>query len=148
VVGSVPRNYGENLTAICSLTLSGIHTAMLLDGAVDGAAFEVYVEHILAPALTPGQVVIMDNLAVHKRRGVREVIEAAGAQVRFLPAYSPDLNPIEQAFAKLKAALRRAQARTREALEAAIAAAIETITTADAVAFFRDCGYHAPSLPL
>ena len=115
--------------------------ALLLEGATDAAAFELYVEHLLAPTLTPGQIVVLDNLSAHKGSRVRDLIAARGCAVWYLPAYSPDLSPIEEAFAKLKALLRRAEARTRTALEAAIAHALEAITAADSRAFFTDCGY-------
>jgi transposase len=139
--GSVPRNHGTNLTLIASLSLDGIEAPMLLDGAVDGLAFERYVERFLVPTLRPGEVVILDNLAVHKRPAIRALIRGAGCLALFLPSYSPDFNPIEQAFSKVKAYLRRKGVRTREALEAAIAEAIDLISAADATAFFRDCGY-------
>ena len=99
---------------------------------MDSDAFAAYVEHLLCPTLTQGQIVILDNLSVHKRADIRQQIEAAGCQLLFLPAYSPDFNPIEQAFSKLKAWLRQAEARTQDALEAAIAAALNTITRSDA----------------
>jgi transposase len=139
--GRAPRNYGRNLTLIAALTLSGLDAPMLLDGAVDAVAFDRYVEHVLVPSLRPGQLVILDNLAVHKRRAVRRAIAAARCSVLFLPSYSPDFNPIEQAFSKIKAYLRRVGARTQEALERAIATAIDLITPADARAYFLDAGY-------
>lgn len=141
VYGSVPRNYDTNTTLVASLSLEGIEAPMLLDGAMDGLAFAQYVEHFLVPTLRPGEVVILDNLAVHKRPPIRAAIRAAGCRVLFLPSYSPDFNPIEQAFAKIKAYLRRVGARTQEALEAAIAGAIDLITAADAAGFFGHCGY-------
>jgi transposase len=139
--GSVPRNYGTNLTLFASLSLSGISSAMLLDGAADGLSFQLYVERFLVPTLVPRQLVIMDNLSIHKQAPMRRAIEAAGCRVLFLPSYSPDMTPIEQAFSKIKAILRRAGARTREALEAAITEAIDLVTTEDATGFFRHCGY-------
>jgi transposase len=139
--GSVPRNYGTNLTLFASLSLSGIGSAMVLDGAADSISFQLYVEQILVPTLVPRQLVIMDNLSVHKQAPIRHAIEAAGCRVLFLPSYSPDMSPIEEAFSKIKAILRRVEARTREALEAAIAQAIDLVTTADAHGFFRHCGY-------
>ena len=114
---------------------------MILEGAADREAFRVYVERVLLPTLHPGQLIILDNLSVHKQPALRRAIEAAGCRVLFLPTYSPDLNPIEQAFAKLKQLLRHAQAKTTEALETAIAAAIDAITAADARGFFRGWGY-------
>ena len=114
---------------------------MILEEAVDTLAFEAYVEQMLAPSLKLGQIVVLDNLSVHKGERVRQAIEAKGCQVLFLPAYSPDFAPIEEAFSKLKAWLRRLGARTREALEAAIAQALEQITAQDVHGWFWHCGY-------
>jgi transposase len=139
--GQVPRNTPKNTTLIASLTLAGMGPAMTLEGATDTAAFVAYIEQVLAPALRPGQVVVMDNLSAHKSERVRTLIEARGAELWYLPAYSPDLSPIEHAFSKLKTLLRRAAARTREALEQAIAAALDEITAADAAGWFTHCGY-------
>jgi len=147
-IGSVPRNWQTNTTLISALTLSGIEAAMTLDGAVDTPAFEAFVEHVLGPQLRAGQVVLLDNLASHKGPRVRQLIEERGCRLLFLPSYSPDFSPIEQALAKIKQALRRVGARTKEALETAIAEAIELITPADARAFFRHCGYRLSSQPL
>jgi transposase len=130
--GSVPRNRGKNTTLLASLTLEGLGAAMLIEGSVNAAAFEAYVEHLLVPSLHPGQIVVMDNLSVHKGARVRHLIEDKGCQVLFLPAYSPDFSPIEETFSKIKAFLRRAGARTREALEEAIAQALLTVTAQDA----------------
>jgi transposase len=140
-LGSAPRNYGENLTLVAALSLDGLDAPMLLDGAIDTRAFERYVETFLVPTLHPGQVVILDNLSVHKQARIRALIEAAACEVLFLPSYSPDFNPIEMAFSKIKAYIRRVGARTQETLEAAIAAAIELVTTADARGYFHHCGY-------
>jgi transposase len=123
------------------LTLEGITSAMILDGAADREAFRLYVERILVPTLRPHQFVILDNLSVHKQRPIRDAIEAAGCRVLFLPTYSPDFNPIELAFSKIKQHLRRTQARTTEALEEAIAHAIDQVTASDAGGYFRHCGY-------
>ncbi len=139
--GAVPRNWGKNITLIAGLTLSGIQAPFILEGAIDTLAFETYVEQVLAPSLSPGQVVVLDNLSVHKGERVRAAIEARGCQVLFLPAYSPDLTPIEEAFSKLKTWLRRLGARTREALEEAIAQALTQITVQDAHGWFWHCGY-------
>jgi transposase len=138
---SVPRNRGKNITLIASLTLQGIAASMIIEGAANGAAFEAYVEYILAPSLQKGQIVVMDNLRVHKSARVRLLIEEKGCQLRFLPAYSPDFSPIEEAFSKLKTALRRRKARTREALEEAIAQELLTIASQDAQGWFEHCGY-------
>jgi len=139
--GSVPRNRGKNTTLLAALSLSGIGACMILEGAVNAQAFEAYVEQILAPSLAPGQIVLMDNLSVHKRARVRQLIEARGCELRFLPAYSPDSSPIEETFSKLKASLCRVGARTHEALAEAIGQALETVTAADALGWFRHCGY-------
>ena len=140
-IGSVPRNYGASMTLIASLSLSGMGEALILDGAADGAAFEVYIEQLLAPSLRPGQIVILDNLSIHLGSRVKQAIEARGCRLLFLPAYSPDLSPIEEAFSKLKTMLRRAGARTREALQEAIATALDLITATDAHGWFTHSGY-------
>ncbi len=114
---------------------------MILEGSANTTAFELYVEQILAPSLHAEQIVVMDNLQAHKSATVRLAIEAKGCQLLFLPGYSPDLSPIEEAFSKLKSALRRAGARTREALEEVIAQALLTITAQDAQGWFQHCGY-------
>lgn len=146
--GTVPRNHGRNTTLIAALGVAGLGPVMTLPGAVDRPAFVAYVREFLAPALRRGQVVVLDNLAVHKGAAIRRLVEARGCRLLFLPPYSPDFAPIEQAFSKVKAALRRAGARTRDTLEAAIAAALDTITPADARGWFRHCGYTAPGQPL
>lgn len=140
-IGSVPRNTERNLTLIAAMTTTGMGAAMTLDGATDTAAFEIYIEHFLVPMLIPGHVVVIDNLSAHKSRRVRTLIEACGCEIWFLPSYSPDLSPIEEAFSKLKTLLRRAAARTSEALQAAIAHALDQITPQDAQGFFGHCGY-------
>jgi len=114
---------------------------MSVEGAVDGRAFEAYLERFLAPELERGQIVVMDNLSVHKSKRVQRLIEQAGAALLFLPPYSPDLNPIEEAFSKLKASLRKAGARTREALVEATGRALDAITLEDIRGFFSHCGY-------
>lgn len=140
-VGSVPINYGKNLTLIGALSLSGLEALMTVEGATDGEVFRAYVEQGLCPTLQAGDVVIMDNLGAHKVKGIREAIEARGAEVIYLPPYSPDLNPIEKCWSKLKSAMRALGARTREGLEAAIAQVIESISESDALAWFTHCGY-------
>lgn len=139
--GSAPRNYGQNLTLVAALSLDGLDAPMLLDGAMDARAFERYVDHFLVPRLRPGQLVILDNLSVHRQAPIRQAITAAGCRVLFLPSYSPDFNPIEMAFSKIKAYIRRVGARMQEALEAAIATAIDLVTSADARGYFHHCGY-------
>lgn len=140
-VGKVPRNTGTNTTLIASLSLTGMGEALILDGAADTGAFEAYIEQVLAPSLQKGQTVVLDNLNIHHGDRVREAIEAKGCHLVFLPSYSPDLSPIEQAFSKLKTCLRRLGARTKEALQDAIAQALETITDQDARNWFAHCGY-------
>ncbi len=114
---------------------------MAVEGATTGAVFEAYVERVLAPALRPGQVVVLDNLNAHKGERVRELVEARGCELLFLPAYSPDFSPIEEAFSKVKALLRREKARTREALVGAIGRALDAVSGRDARGFFVHCGY-------
>lgn len=139
-VGKVPRNRGSNLSLIAALSARDIGAEMVLDGAVDGDAFEAWVGQALLPWLRPGQVVVWDNVAPHYRPAVRAMVESAGCSVTFLPGYSPDLNPIEEAFSKIKASLRAA-ARTREALQTAIAQALRSVTPNDILGWFNHCGY-------
>ena len=141
VVGAVPQNYGANVTMLAALSRQGVGAVMTVDGATDAAVFHAYVEHVLCPTLVPGDVVIMDNLRAHKVAGIRERIEACGARLIYLPPYSPDLSPIEPCWSKLKALLRTAQARTREALDAAIQQVLAAVTASDARGWFRHCGY-------
>lgn len=145
--GSIPRNRGKNVTLISDLSLAGLGEIFLIDGAANGDLFEAYVEYILVPTLHSGETVIMDNLSIHKRKKVRQLIEAQGCQVLFLPPYSPDFSPIEEAFSKVKAALRRIGARTHEALQEALESACATITASDALGWFRHCGYLVPDPP-
>ncbi len=139
--GSVPRNRGKNTTLIAALGWSGMGESMIIEGSTNAAAFELYIEEILAPSLTEGQIVIMDNLAAHKGKKVEQLIEAKGCQLLFLPGYSPDFSPIEETFSKLKAHLRRAGARTREALQDALCQALLTVTAQDAQGWFRHGGF-------
>ena len=139
--GSAPRNRGKNRTMITSLTPEGMGPGLLLEGAVTTAAFDAYAERILAPTLRPGQIVVVDNLRQHHSERARRAIEARGASLRFLPSYSPDLTPIEEAFSKVKTLLRRAAARTHETLAAAFWAAVAAITPQDAAGWFAHCGY-------
>jgi transposase len=139
--GSAPRNRGRARTTITALTLDGLGPGLLVEGGISTAGFEAYVEHLLAPTLRPGQIVVLDNLTQHRGARTRELIEARGAELWFLPAYSPDLNPIEEAFSKLKTLLREAAARTHEALAAAIWSALKAITASDARGYFTHCGY-------
>ena len=141
--GKVPRNRGKNTTLIASITLQGgMGESMTLEGATDAAAFEAYVEHFLAPSLREGQVVVLDGLGAHRTQKVRELIQARGADlVLFLPSYSPDLNPIEEAFSKIKQLVRKAGARVREVLEEAIGRALAAVTTEDTAGWFVHAGY-------
>ena len=142
VYGSIPRNRRANITLLAALSLQGMGEAFILEGAADTVVFELYIEQILAPSLSAGQIVILDNLHTHTGEKVRCAIEAHGGQLLFLPSYSPDLSPIEEAFSKLKAFLRRVGARTSESLQEAIAQALLTITPQDAFGWFAHCGYH------
>src|SRR3954468_3399480 len=143
--GRVPRNRGKNTTLIASITLEGAmgqeEAAMAIEGATDAEIFECYVERFLAPSLTEGQVVVMDRLGAHRTKKVRELIEARRAELVFLPSYSPDLNPIEEAFSKIKAILRKVGARTHEVLVEAIAGALSEVTPWDVAGWFDHCGY-------
>jgi transposase len=139
--GQVPKNRGKNMTLIASMSLYGMGESMCFEGATDAKAFEVYVERLLAPSLTEGQVVVMDNLGAHRPKRIRDLIEARGAELVFVPSYSPDLNPIEQAFSKIKNILRKLGARTHEALLEAMEEALSKVTPADAAGWFGHCGY-------
>jgi transposase len=140
----VPRNRGANTTLLASMSLEGMGPCLAVEGATTTTVFETYVEKILAPSLRGGQIVVLDNLGAHKSERVRELIEARGCQLLFLPPYSPDFNPIEEAFSKIKGALRKAGARTREALIEALGVAISAVTTRDARGFFEHSGYCLP----
>jgi transposase len=139
--GSVPRNRGRNTTVLASMSVEGMGPSMAVEGATTARVFETYVERVLAPTLRKGQVVVMDNLSAHKGERVRELIEDRGCELLYLPSYSPDLNPIEEAFSKIKGLLRKAQARSREALLEAIGAAISAVSDRDALGFFEHSGY-------
>jgi transposase len=139
---SVPRSRGKNTTLLSSMTLSGMGPSMAVDGATTARVFETYVRKVLARSLEEGQIVVMDNLGAHRPKGVRELIEARGCELMYLPSYSPDYNPIEEAFAKIKNLLRRkAAARSKEALLDAIGAALSAIGAEDARGFFEHTGY-------
>ena len=145
--GTIVRKRGKNVTMITDLSLQGLGEKFILDGSANGDLFEAYIEQIFAPTLKSGEIVIMDNLSIHKGKKVRDLIEARGCQLLFLPAYSPDLSPIEEAFSKLKTVLRGIGARTRESLHEAIEYAATTITANDAAGWFRHCGYQLPVPP-
>jgi transposase len=140
---SVPHGHWKTTTFVGALRLCGMTAPMVLDRAMTGAWFLAYVQQVLAPTLKPGDIVVMDNLPAHKGAAVRKAIEATGAQLRLLPPYSPDFNPIENAFAKFKALLRKAAARTVTTLERAIADAIDTFTPAECANYFAAAGYDA-----
>jgi transposase len=138
---SVPRNRGKNTTLLSSMSLEGMGSSLTVEGSTTARVFETYVEKVLAPSLKEGQVVVMDNLSAHKPKRIRELIEQQGCELVYLPSYSPDYNPIEEAFAKIKHLLRKAAARTKEALIEAIAAAISAITAEDIRSYFEHAGY-------
>jgi transposase len=139
--GSAPRNYGPNVSVLGALSLGGPLTTVHVEGAIDGEFFQLFVEQELVPVLWPGAVVMVDNLSTHKAAGVREAIEAVGARLAYLPPYSPDLNPIELAWSKLKSSLRKAAARTTKALNRALSEAIAALSPSDAQGYFSHCGY-------
>jgi transposase len=144
---SVPRNRGPNTTVLSSMSLEGMGSTLAVEGATTSAVFEAYVEEVLAPTLRSGQVVVMDNLSAHKGERIKELIEERGCELVYLPPYSPDFNPIEEAFSKIKGLLRKVEARTREALLEAIGVAISAVTAKDAHGFFEHCGYRAAVQP-
>lgn len=138
---AVPHGHWKTTTFIAGLRLTGIVAPMVLDGPINGRSFQTYVDRVLVPDLRPGDIVIMDNLGSHKGPGVQAAIKAAGATVRYLPPYSPDFNPIEKAFSKLKAHLRKAAERTRDALWDRIGTLIDQITPTECANFFTAAGY-------
>jgi transposase len=140
-VGRVPRNHGPNVTVFAALTPQGIGPAMVVTGGADRPACETYVRQLLVPSLRSGQVVVMDRLNVHRAAAIQALIEGAGCRLLLLPSYSPDFNPIEQAFAKIKTQLRTTEARTFDTLVAAIGQALDTVTAADARGCFAHCGF-------
>jgi transposase len=146
-LGSAPRNWGKNVTLLASITRRGTGPCMAVEGSATREVFEAYLEHVLAPTLSPGQVV-MDNLSAHKGGRVEEIVEDQGAELLYLPPYSPNFNPIEQAFSKVKGLMRRAEARTRETLIEAMGRALWTLTARDARGFFGHCGYRKVVQPL
>lgn len=137
-----PRNWGKNVTLISSITLEeGMGPSMSIEGSSDTESFGLYMRDILAPRLKAGQIVLMDNLSVHKGKWVRELIEEKGCQLWLLPSYSPDMNPIEEAFSKVKNLIRKAKARTLEALFTVTARSLRAVSEEDARGFFEACGY-------
>lgn len=141
VVGVVPHGHWHTTTLIAALDLRGMRCSTLVDGPINRDVFESFVDQVLCPTLWPGDVVVMDNLSSHKGQRVRELIEARGAELRFLPPYSPDLSPIESSFSKVKQALRSMGVRTVDALWGAIQGVLDTVTPNDAAGYFRHCGY-------
>jgi transposase len=141
---SVPRNRGKNTTVLSSMSVRGIGPSLTVEGATTSAVFEAYVDQVLAPTLRKGQVMVMDNLSAHKGERIRELIEERGCELIYLPSYSPDFNPIEEAFSKIKGLVRKAEVRTKEALLEAIGWALSAVTTDDARGFFEHCGYRMP----
>jgi transposase len=137
----IPRNRGKNTTLLTSLCQGGMGPSMAVEGATTSRVFETYVERVLAPALRPGQVVVMDNLGAHRPKRIRELIEGRGCDLIYLPAYSPDLNPIEEALSKIKHLLRKIGARTKEALIEAMGRALAAVSVQDVRGFFVHCGY-------
>lgn len=138
---ATPAGHWKTLTLLGAMTKDGMLASMTVDAPTDGEVFLAYLDQVLCPALRPGQVVVMDNLSAHKVEGVRQRIEATGATLLYLPPYSPDFNPIEKAWSKIKQQLRSAKSRTVEVLEETIAAALRTISTQNAAAWFSHCGY-------
>ena len=143
LIAKVPHGHWKTTTFVGALRATGVTAPLVVDGPMNGETFLAYVKQVLAPTLRPGDTVIMDNLSSHKKAGVREAIEAAGATLVYLPPYSPDLNPIELAFAKLKSLLRKAAARTVDELEDVLGELLKQFTHHECKAYFRHCGYSA-----
>ena len=141
LIDKTPQGHWQTTTLIAALGISGMRCSTVVDGTVNGDAFEAFVEQVLVPELQPGDVVVMDNLSSHKRARTRERIEAAGASLAFLPPYSPDLNPIELIFAKVKQLLRSLACRTRDALWNAMQSVLDQVSPADAANCYKHCGY-------
>jgi transposase len=138
---SVPRSRGKNTTLLSSMTIEGMGPSLAVEGATTARVFETYIEKVLVPTLHKGRIVVMDNLSAHRPKRIRELLESRGCELLYLPSYSPDYNPIEEAFAKIKNLLRKAAARSKEALVEAIAAALSAITAEDVRGFFEHAGY-------
>jgi transposase len=141
VVEASPGHSGPHSTLVAALGWKAIEAPWVLKGAMDGTAFEAYIEHILAPTLRRGEIVMLDNLSAHKGPRIRQLIEARGAHLEFLPPYSPDLNPIELCWSKIKTAMRAAKARTLDALLDAMADGLRSVLRSDIHAWFAHCGY-------
>jgi transposase len=147
LVEPIPHGHWKITTFVAALRASGMVAPMTCDGSVNGDLFVAYVEQVLVPTLSPGDVVVMDNLSSHKRKGVREAIEKAGCTLWYLPAYSPDLNPIENAFSKLKALLRKARERTVAGLQSFLCFCTDAFKPDECVNYFAHCGYSATPTP-
>lgn len=143
LVAKVPHGHWKTLTLVAALRVDGVTAPYVIDGAMDGPAFLAYVEQVLAPTLRTRDIVFMDNVRTHKVAGVREAIEAVGAELRYLPAYSPDLNPIENLYAKLKSDLRKGGARTVDALLRLVGRSLTAIAPSECAGYFRHAGYRA-----
>ena len=141
LVAKVPHGHWKTLTLIAALRVDGVTAPYVIDGAMDGPAFLTYVEQVLAPTLHKGDIVFMDNVRTHKVAGVVEALQAVGAKHRYLPAYSPDLNPIENAYSQIKSGLLKAAARTVEALTKAVGRSIKAIAPSNCAGYFRNAGY-------
>jgi transposase len=142
-----PKNWGKNVTLLSSMSIEGMGPSVAVEGATTRTVFEAYIEQALAPSLRPRQVVVMDNLSAHKGGRIWEIIEERGCELLYLPPYSPDLNPIEEAFSKVKGLMRKAEARTREALVEAMGRALSAVSARDARGFFEHGGYRAMGQP-
>ena len=140
---SVPRTRGKNTTLLSSMSMEGMGPSLAVEGATTARVFETYLQKVLVPSLEPGQIVVMDNLGAHRPKRIRELIEQQGCELLYLPAYSPEYNPIEEAFAKIKNLLRKAAARSKETLLDAIGAALSAITAEDVQGFFEHAGYRS-----
>lgn len=143
LVAKVPHGHWKTLTLVAALRVDGVTAPYVVDGAMDGPAFLTYVEDVLAPTLKKRDIVFMDNVRTHKVAGVAEAIEAAGAELRYLPAYSPDMNPIENAYSKIKSVLRKAAARTVDDLTKVVGRCIKAIAPSECAGYFRNAGYRA-----
>jgi transposase len=141
LIDKTPHGHWKTTTLIAALGIGGMRCSIVVDGAVNGDVFEAFVEQVLVPELQSGDVVIMDNLSSHKRQRIRELIEGAGARLVFLPPYSPDLNPIELIFAKVKQLLRSLACRTRESLWESMQSVLDQVTSTDALNCYKHCGY-------
>jgi len=138
---AVPRNYGESTSMIATLGVDGVAASMLIEGSVDTEVFNAYCKEVLQPTLKPGEILVLDNLGAHRASRIEEIAASCGAQVLWLPPYSPDFSPIELMWSKVKAYLKKVKARTQAELEAAIAEALKTVTISDCQNWFRHCGY-------